>query len=327
MSQSTIAIIGAGMAGLACADRLKAAGYRVRLFDKARGPGGRMATRRITLPDGREIRFDHGAQYVTARDERFASLCKGLERQGVAAAYPWPVFCPSRAGVGTDAHFGACRLAGAGGMNAIPKALAHRHAVSTGRQVTALLRSPTGWRLTFADGAVESGFAAAVIAVPAEQAAQLLSGLSDTLAREAAAARTAPCWAGLFAFEGGGEPAFGAIRLDDDGALGWLARTADGQGWVAHASVAWSKLNLEMEPRAVAQGLEEAVRRVLPDVGATLAVQTHRWRFAQVEKPAGAPFALDADLALGVCGDWRLGPRVELAWRSGDLLGAAMAGA
>ena len=34
-------IIGAGIAGLACAARLAAAGYAVRLFDKGRRPGGR----------------------------------------------------------------------------------------------------------------------------------------------------------------------------------------------------------------------------------------------------------------------------------------------
>jgi len=42
-----IAIIGAGMSGLACADALLEVGHEVSLFDKGRGPGGRMSTRRI----------------------------------------------------------------------------------------------------------------------------------------------------------------------------------------------------------------------------------------------------------------------------------------
>ena len=41
-----IAVIGAGMAGLSCARHLQEAGCRVTVFDKARGPGGRMSTRR-----------------------------------------------------------------------------------------------------------------------------------------------------------------------------------------------------------------------------------------------------------------------------------------
>ena len=43
-----IVVIGAGMSGIACARVLRAAGLPVRLIDKARGVGGRMATRRAT---------------------------------------------------------------------------------------------------------------------------------------------------------------------------------------------------------------------------------------------------------------------------------------
>ena len=58
------AIIGAGMAGIACADALQAAGHAVAVFDKGRGPGGRMSTRRMETPLG-TVAFDHGAQYFT----------------------------------------------------------------------------------------------------------------------------------------------------------------------------------------------------------------------------------------------------------------------
>ena len=55
-----IAIVGAGMAGLSCATRLAALGHELVLFDKGRGPGGRMATRRVEA-DGTMLRFDHGS--------------------------------------------------------------------------------------------------------------------------------------------------------------------------------------------------------------------------------------------------------------------------
>ncbi|EHR39929.1 FAD-dependent oxidoreductase [Alishewanella jeotgali] len=42
----TIAVVGAGIAGLACANRLQQLGKPVQLFDKARGPGGRMTSKR-----------------------------------------------------------------------------------------------------------------------------------------------------------------------------------------------------------------------------------------------------------------------------------------
>ena len=58
-----VAVIGAGMAGLAAARTLAAAGHAVQVFDKGRGIGGRLSTRRTDYGA-----FDHGAQYATVRD-------------------------------------------------------------------------------------------------------------------------------------------------------------------------------------------------------------------------------------------------------------------
>ena len=59
----TIAVIGAGMAGITAARTLVQAGFKVSVFEKSHGPGGRMATR--STPYGS---FDHGVQYSTVRD-------------------------------------------------------------------------------------------------------------------------------------------------------------------------------------------------------------------------------------------------------------------
>ena len=64
--QRHFAIIGAGMAGIACARTLVQAGHRVTVFEKSAQAGGRTAT--IDTPFGN---FDAGAQYFTVRDPRF----------------------------------------------------------------------------------------------------------------------------------------------------------------------------------------------------------------------------------------------------------------
>jgi predicted NAD/FAD-dependent oxidoreductase len=103
-----VAIIGAGLAGLACATRLGEDGVAVSLFDKARGPGGRMSVRRIETPSG-EAPFDHGAQYFTVRGASFRDQVTRWAADGVAA--PWPAAGPE-AWVGVP------------GMNAPVRALA-----------------------------------------------------------------------------------------------------------------------------------------------------------------------------------------------------------
>ena len=81
-----VAVIGAGLSGLMCARLLTQAGNRVRVFDKARGPGGRMATRRRG-----DLRFDHGAQYFTARDPRFRRLIDQWRADKLVARWPGTV--------------------------------------------------------------------------------------------------------------------------------------------------------------------------------------------------------------------------------------------
>ena len=67
MEHKYVAVIGAGMAGIGAARLLADAGFRVVVFDKSRGMGGRCATKRW---EGHSV--DHGAQYFTMRDADFS---------------------------------------------------------------------------------------------------------------------------------------------------------------------------------------------------------------------------------------------------------------
>ena len=70
MNSVSVAVIGAGLAGIACAQRLQEAGVQVRVFEAQRAPGGRLATRRFAVAT-----FDHGAQFLTATDLRVSRSC------------------------------------------------------------------------------------------------------------------------------------------------------------------------------------------------------------------------------------------------------------
>ncbi len=63
------AVVGAGIAGVACARTLVPAGHRVTVFEQADRPGGRMATEESPFGG-----FDSGAQYFTVRDPRFMQV-------------------------------------------------------------------------------------------------------------------------------------------------------------------------------------------------------------------------------------------------------------
>ncbi|MCT2559341.1 NAD(P)-binding protein [Tsuneonella sp. YG55] len=298
------AVIGAGMAGLACADALVAAGHEVELFDKGRGAGGRMSTRRWQTPLG-EVTLDHGAQYFTARDAAFRQLVRVWAGTGIAA--PWP---PG----GDDAWVGIP------GMNAVIRQMASSHRVSWAWLVKHLERRDGQWHLAGARGPA-GPYDAVVLAIPAEQAVPLLALHDFAMMRAALNARSQPCWTGMFVFDRplGGLPP--VIR--GQGALAWAARNSAKPGrpepetWVVQASAQWSGERIEHAPEEVAElllaALASATASPVPD---PVAAAAHRWRYA-LSAGTGDGALWNGDIGLGACGDWLLGPRVECAWLSG----------
>ena len=313
-----IAVVGAGIAGLACAGALVEAGVSVAVFDKGRRPGGRIATRR-----GDGAQFDHGAQFATARDPGFAALMQRLAASGTVA--PWPA-----ASDGRDV-----RWVGVPGMSAIAHALADGLAIEIGRQAAFLHPGADGWRVRhLAAAAIAPGatsqtggelagpFDAVLLALPAPQAVSLLG--AHPLAARAAATGYAPSWTVMATFD----PALPGpdVVRSKEGPVGWAARQSSIPGrpatpdaWVLQATAAWSRDNLERDAGGVAAELCSAFTETAP---ATLSAQ--RWRYAQVERAVEEPCLWDAGTRVGACGDWCLGGRVEAAWLSGRALAAAV---
>lgn len=306
-----ILIIGAGMAGLACARRLSAAGLAPVVLDKGRGVGGRMATRRVMLGDA-ALRFDHGAQYFTARDEGFSGL---LADMGFACA-PWAD--------GADAP----HLVGVPGMSSFPRAMAAGLDVRLAVEVTALRAGPSGWVVEA--GAQRFTARQVILTVPAPQAVRLLGDIHP-LHRPLAAVSMAPCLTLMAAFPADSPKPF-VSRVHKTDPLAWIAQDSSKPGrdgalvtWVAQAGVDWSRAHLELDLEAIAREmlplLADAIG-VSPDAAVHCAA--HRWRYARATEVLGAPFLRSDDQTLYVGGDWCLGARVEAAFCSGDAIARAL---
>jgi predicted NAD/FAD-dependent oxidoreductase len=321
-----IAVIGAGMAGLACAAALDAAGAPTRLFDKGRRAGGRLATRRVG-----EMAFNHGAQYATAHSDGFRALLQ--EMHGAGDAGHWP-------------QAGSGRWSGLPGMSGIGRHLERRlpAPVQTGRHVGFLHHDGAAWRVRHVaaeaarpgsivteGGELSEPFAAVILALPAPQAAVLLRTARHDFAERADAVLIAPCWALMLAFDTLHSTA--DIIMPDQGALRWIARDSSRPGraalpecWVAHATPEWSREHLELSAEAAATVLQAEFAAATGINTAPRHLAAHRWRHSLTEQPLGEPCLWDGMAGIGVCGDWCLGARVEAAWTSGHVLGVAIAG-
>lgn len=307
-----ILVIGAGMAGLACATRLAQAGREVALIDKGRGPGGRMAARRAEI-DGETVSFDHGAQYFTARDPAFREAVAAWESASAAARWP---------AAGEDAFVGTP------GMNAPIRAMAGEVPVRWSVRAGRIRREGDTWHVD----AGEEAFAARtlLVAIPAEQAADLLADVAPAFAGLAGAVRSEPCWAVMAAFARPLSISADALRFDD-GPIAWAARNSakpqrtGRETWVIHAAPARSREVIDLSK-------EEAAERLLDDFleasGAMSAqpvhVAAHRWLYAMPASLGGDAARYDPAARIGVAGDWLHSPRVEGAFLSGRALAEAV---
>jgi predicted NAD/FAD-dependent oxidoreductase len=312
----SVAVVGAGISGLVAARQLQDTGYDVRVFDKARGPGGRMSTRR---QDGYE--FDHGAQYFTVRDESFREAVGHWRDRGMVEVWPGRIVKLADGNVQVE-HEPVERFVAVPRMNALCHDLSGSLTVEFNSPVSRILRAEGAWALSLEDGRQLGHFNLVIVTTPPAQLAPLLAE-APNLAKGVAPAEMLPCWAVMVVFERG-------LEIEWDGAfvsgscLSWVARNSSkpgrtgGESWVLHASPEWSEAHIEANPIGVGDELitaffeETGVRR--PE---SVLRSVHRWRYAKTRTPLAAEYLYDVELGLGVCGDWCRGDRVEDAFLSG----------
>jgi predicted NAD/FAD-dependent oxidoreductase len=314
--RARIGVIGAGVAGLAAARTLTAAGHELTLLDKGRGPGGRTSSRQAP-PYG----FDHGAQYFTAREPQFRGQVSSWVEAGVVARWSGRIVTLG-AGAPRPAGEADERFVGVPRMSALARHLARDLDVRCATRVESLERDGSVWRVRGAQRALLGTFERLVVTAPPAQAAALI-GAASPLGGQAAGIRMRPCWAVLLGMDTPYE-----VELDgafcEDPSLSWVARDSSKPGrppaeaWVLHATPEWTEAHLDRDPDEVVASLGQALERLtgvpLPEIAHA---DAHRWMYARPEAEIGVDCLVDIDRGLALAGDAYRGGRVEGAWLSG----------
>ncbi len=314
-----VGVVGAGIAGATAARVLAERGLSVLALDKGRGPGGRTSTRR----DG-ERRFDHGAQYFTARDPAFRETVERWIHAGAAAEWEGRLVTLEPDG-GRSPLPDEARYVGVPGMSEIVRATLAGVEARFGARATRIERTGDGWMVGVEDTGDAGPFDHLIVAIPAPQAAGLVRPVAPGVASRIQTVELAPCWSAMVTFrEGLPDPGLDGARVRGNPILSWIGRDSSKPGrpphdaWVAHATPGWSSANLERDAGdvtdALARSLAELLGRSAQDVES---VSAHRWRYALASDPVGRSCLHDEALGLTVCGDWLIGPRVECAFLSG----------
>ena len=323
-SPPKIAIIGAGIAGLSCARELQQAGINVQLFEKSKGPSGRMSTRR-----GPDWQCDHGAQYFTAQHQDFKTEISRWQAAGVAQ--PWEprlkVFEEQARNRKTSQ---VTRYVGTPTMTAPAQYLAQGLNIHWQTSIQQLERRQDGWHLRQGESNwIADTFDSVLMAIPAPQIRPLLRETAPHLATMASKARMQACWAVMLRYSTPQHLSFDAAFVNQ-GPLRWVARDNSKPGresnreiWVLHANIEWSETHLNHSPDDIAQQLQSAFTALGGQASSDYTV--HRWRFADIESPLSLGCIWNSELSLGLCGDWLNHGKVEGAWLSGKQLGQRVA--
>ncbi len=307
------------MAGLSCARVLRRAGFYVEIFEGDRVVGGRMGTSRLGV-----VPFDHGAQYVSVRSDKFRTYIEELVHSGYAAGWNPRI-------KGMDQNHEVNWFVGTPGMSAIVRPLAESVRVHTNRRVHTLQRIDKGWHVWFDDQTSSGPFTGVVVAVPAPEAALILGREVPRFADQLESVRFSPCWALMIRLDEPILPDYDAYS-DMSQVIRWVGRnnkkpgrSSRGEHIVVHASPAWTRETEDAEEQLVAEELWAEVCHVL-DLPPVRPQQmgAHLWRHGLVEQPLGETYMFSSDLMVGAAGDWCRGRLADQAFESGAAVGKAM---
>lgn len=305
-------VVGAGIAGVACARELAGRGVDVRVLERAPTVGGRMAVHRH---GGRPA--DIGAAYFTVSDPDFEHQVARWRTAGLAR--PWTdMLSVFRGEVREESTSGPMRWAAPGGLRALVADMARDLNVETGRTV----------RRVGPGAAVDGDEAdAVVVAMPDPQAERILDPSSS-----AAAAVAGRAWNPVLALTAGYQrrawPELPAAFVNEHPTLALVADDGARRGDGAPVLVAHSTGDVarshDADPSAATPEMVDAVARLLDVPDPPEWTHVHRWPFAAPAASREETFRLGAD-GIGLAGDGWGRSRVQTAYLSGLDLACALA--
>jgi predicted NAD/FAD-dependent oxidoreductase len=333
-----VVVIGAGLAGLVCAQQLQQSGYQVIVVEKSRGVGGRLATRRL-----HGTCADHGVRYLDRQGPLTDCLIQTLQQQNLL--HLWTnTFHTLQANELQAIEANPCYTATTG-LTSAAKFLAAGLEIWHGQRAQALIPAEDRWQILLEPTGAEPTLPlpsltarSVVIAIPAPQALALVQplleyGVPTEWVQTIKTVEFDPCYSVIAVYS--------AEQQREMEQLPWQALTfeaathASDLAWisleskkrpdlkppvlVAQSTAAFAQSCLEAEDlKPIGQHLLHQAATLAPWLAAPTEFQVHRWRYAFVRQPPRQRcLTTNLPLPLVCSGDWCGGRRIENALESG----------
>ncbi|MGB7892372.1 MAG: FAD-dependent oxidoreductase [Microcoleus sp.] len=330
-----VVVIGAGMAGLSCAQRLRQAGYSVAVVEKSRGAGGRVATRRV-----QGTRADHGARYLEPQGDAVQGLIEALVDRHILKLWTDTVWEFRQGKLSATAS--SCYVAPAG-MNAIGKYLAEDLEIWFGHRVQAISTTDNQrWHLSLEvtndnlPTPQELIAKAVVVAIPAPQALMFLNseiGLTSDFLDKLRSVEYEPCITVMAGYPAAKQqdwsnlnPQWKSVSFPDNSDLAWVGLDSSKRleshqpVFVVHSSTNFAERYLEAADLDTVghELLSRASEYLIPWLKEPEWLQVHRWRYAFCGNPLPVScLPAGGNLPLVCAGDLCGEGQIEGALRSG----------
>lgn len=315
---TTIAIIGAGLAGLTAAQILKDHAD-VTLYEKSRGLGGRMATKRAE-----PYFFDHGAQFFDATTIAFQNFLKPMVAEGIIKAWHARFAEIQGRKIAGQQQWNDeyPHYVGVPGMNAVGKFLSRNLDVRLGERIKTIKQDNAQWFLQDEQGHFDGGYDWVISAVPAEQSADLLPPDISFLPRVKSFKMKA-CFSVMLGFEEPLPMTFDAAYVNAN-KINWISANHSKPGRSDHFCLLvlsnndWADEHINDDRGNIMDDLCTEASAILDqDLNQATHRALHLWRYATIGKQNGDTHLMDATAHIGVCGDWLIEGGVEAAFSSG----------
>lgn len=306
-----IAIIGAGITGLTLANKLQENGLEVQVFDKGRGVGGRISSRRTEWGY-----IDHGAQYLTVRDEQFLNFLNSHISPELIV--PWKqnfaIFSNHQL---QPEKLNEFRYVAVPSMSNLCKQLANNLSVKLNTRIANLVKvNNHQWNLIDTNNNVYNNYDLVIITAPPQQTANLL-GNHTNIAQEIAQIEMLSCFSLMLIPQQKINFSYQGIKCKHE-VLGWIGANDskplrnDNGAVVIQSNFDWAAKHIDDNWNDIGNYLQTSAEEILKVSFNELKYKAvHRWLYANPKKTASYPYFWDKKNYLAACGDWCVAGRIE----------------
>ena len=312
-------IIGSGISGSTISNYLRKK-FSVKVYDKARGVGGRSSFKRYKG----KIGFDHGLQYLSPRSKEFKTFTNKLIKKRVLKHWKGNHQFLNEKVKRDKKHI---KLIGVKGNNDISKFLLKNINCNFQSELSEIKRQKDYWHLRFKDNKhIHSKNL--ILTIPFPQAKKLISKFVKTNLFNNKVVMNSSLTVLLMTNKTGNKA---SSFFTNDKVLGWVSNenskkrfNCNRDLWVLQSTFEYGKKhtdNYKNKKKIYTNILINKFKKLTNiKIKKIYFSHIHGWKYSSNSKPLSLQSYWDKKIGLGICGDWFGGPRLENGWLSANNL-------